>query len=609
VQEDERVRHAAIMTTSDDTAKVTGAHETAGAAVRETPGSAAAEARDAYLGLRAFVDELARCGVREACTSPGSRSTPLVLSLARQPRIRATSHLDERCGAFFALGIAKASGVPAVLACTSGTATANYAPAVIEAHEARVPLLVLTADRPPELRDLGAGQTIDQLKLYGSAAKWFVEVDAHRATAERLRWLRQLACRAFWTAVGGRPGPVHLNFSLREPLVLEGPLPDDDTGRAGGRPWVTWPKAAGDAPPRLVDGLRAELEARPHAVLVAGRAERDRALGEALAAFAQRAAIPLLADPLSGARRGPAAVAHYDALLRDPGWPLVPQLVIRVGDLPTSKPLRTWLHSLDDALQLSFDAEGAWQDPGGAVATILAADPRATFTALGDRLSTPDTAWLDRWRRADRAAAAAIARALSPAGLSEPRVAAELGAALPAEATVVVASSMPVRDAETFFPARERPPLVLANRGANGIDGTASTAFGVATVADGPVVLLIGDVALIHDLGGLLAASRLSLKLTIVLLHNDGGGIFNFLPVAGEGGDFVEHVATPHGLDFAHAAALFGCGYETARDVEGFRAALGRALAADRTTIVAVHTDREANVELHRAVWAAVASR
>src|SRR5262245_12889363 len=180
---------------------------------------------DTYLGLRAFVDELARCGVREACTSPGSRSTPLVLSLAREPRIASTSHLDERSAGFFALGVAKATGVPAALACTSGTAAANYAPAVIEAHAARVPLIVPTADRPPELRELGAGQTIDQVKLYGSAAKWYLEVDSHAATPERVRWLRQLACRAFWTSVGGRPGPVHLNFALREPLVPDGPLP------------------------------------------------------------------------------------------------------------------------------------------------------------------------------------------------------------------------------------------------------------------------------------------------------------------------------------------------------------------------------------------------
>ena len=204
-------------------------------------------ATDAYLGLRAFADELARCGLEHACTSPGSRSTPLVLSLAREPGIRATSHIDERCGSFFALGLAKATGRPVALACTSGTAAANYAPAVHEAHEARVPLLVLTADRPPELREIGAGQTIDQVKLYGGAAKWFFEVDDQPATPERMRWLRQLACRAYWTALEGRPGPVHLNFSLREPLVLDEPLPAEEPGgggRAGGRPWVTRPRVA-----------------------------------------------------------------------------------------------------------------------------------------------------------------------------------------------------------------------------------------------------------------------------------------------------------------------------------------------------------------------------
>src|SRR6185295_10826674 len=200
---------------------------------------------DTYLGLRAFVDELVRCGVRDAITSPGSRSTPLVLTLARHGGLRATSHLDERSAAFFALGLAKATGIPAALACTSGTAAANYAPAVIEAYESRVPLLVLTADRPPELRDVGAGQTIDQVKLYGSAAKWYAEVDDHAATPERIRWLRQLACRAVWTALDGRPGPVHLNFSLREPLVLSEPFPDEEPGgggRAGDRPWVTRPR-------------------------------------------------------------------------------------------------------------------------------------------------------------------------------------------------------------------------------------------------------------------------------------------------------------------------------------------------------------------------------
>src|SRR4051794_310320 len=563
---------------------------------------------DTYLVLRAFVDALAPLGPRGAGTSPGSRSTPVVLSLAGDERLRSTSIIDERSAGFFALGLAKATGVPAVLACTSGTAAANYAPAVIEAHEARVPLLVLTADRPPELRDVGAGQTIDQVKLYGPAAKWYFEVDDHPASPARVRWLRQLACRAFWTAVDGQPGPVHLNFAFREPLVPDaGGLPDADIapGRDGGRPWVTRPKVRIEPGRALLDGLQAALA--PRTAIVAGRSERDPGLGPALAAFAERAGFPLLADPLSGARRGPAAVAHYDALLRDPEWGAAhaPEVVLRVGDLPTSKPLRTWLAGLD-ALQVSFDPEAAWQDPAGSVGTIVAADPRAVFEALVGRVKLRDRAWLEAWHRADRAAAGAIAGVVGPAGLNEPRVAAELGAGLPEDATLVVASSMPVRDVETFFPVRPRPFRVLSNRGANGIDGTVSTAFGAAAASRGPTVLLIGDVALAHDVGGLLAASRTGTKLTIVLLDNDGGGIFHFLPVAGEGDAFVDHVATPHGLDFAHAAALYGCGWERAADVETFRRALAGALAADRTTILCVRTDRAENVELHRAVWDAV---
>jgi 2-succinyl-5-enolpyruvyl-6-hydroxy-3-cyclohexene-1-carboxylate synthase len=201
---------------------------------------AISETADTHLLLRAFADELARCGLAGACTSPGSRSTPLVLALVRHPAIPCWSHVDERAGAFFGLGVAKATGRPAALACTSGTAAANYLPAVIEAAQARVPLIVLTTDRPPELRGVGAGQTIDQLKLYGDAVKWFAEVGTHAATPERLRWVRQLACRAFWTAAAGAPGPVHLNFPLREPLLLPAgeALAPDTSGRADGRPWV-----------------------------------------------------------------------------------------------------------------------------------------------------------------------------------------------------------------------------------------------------------------------------------------------------------------------------------------------------------------------------------
>jgi 2-succinyl-5-enolpyruvyl-6-hydroxy-3-cyclohexene-1-carboxylate synthase len=559
-----------------------------------------------YLLLRAFCDELARCGITDACTSPGSRSTPIVLSLARTRGLRAWSHVDERVAGFFALGLAKQTGRPVAVACTSGTAAAELMPAVIEAAEARVPLIVLTADRPPELRDVGAGQTIDQVKLYGDAAKWFVEVGTHEATSERMRWMRALACRAAWTALDGRPGPVHLNMALREPLVLDVPLPEEDPapGRADGRPWVAHPVVPAPAELPAVP-----IAPRPRTVVVAGRDERDPALGEAIAAFAVAAGYPLLADPLSGARRGPAAIAHYDALLRDErlATELAPELVLRIGDLPTSKPLRSWLAQLDGAEQIALDAEDAWHDPAGVVTARIAASPRATLAALTpEHRSAGEPGWLERWRAADRAGAGAIAATLHDSGLSEPRVAAELVDTLPAEATLFVAASMPIRDVETFAAARDGAARVLSNRGANGIDGTVAAALGASAAGHGPVVLHIGDVALAYDLSALLSARRLDLSLTIVLVNNDGGGIFHFLPVAGEADAFEEHVATPHGLDFEQAAALYGARHVHVTEVATLRSELATSMAAGGLHILEVRTERDANVQLHRRVWDAV---
>jgi 2-succinyl-5-enolpyruvyl-6-hydroxy-3-cyclohexene-1-carboxylate synthase len=559
-------------------------------------------ATDSHLLLRALCDELARCGLSDASTSPGSRCTPIVLALVRERRIRCWSHIDERCAGFFALGAAKASGRPVVVTCTSGTAAANLAPAVHEAREARVPLILITADRPAELRDVGAGQTIDQLKLYGDAVKWFVELDVADASAERLRWIRALACRAFWTAIDGRPGPVHLNVPLREPLVLEQALPPGDRGRPDGAPWVR-------RAPKAPDPIREESQLPTRGAVVAGRYERPGELADAAARLAERAGYPLLADPLSGARRGPAAIAHYDALLRDERFAeaMRPELVIRVGDLPTSKPLRAWLASLEESQQLALIETDGWQDPASVLTTVHAGDPVAVLSALTP--SGPvDPDWLACWRAADDAAADAVAQTLGE-DLSEPLVAARLGEWLSGETTLFVASSMPVRDVESFFPIHNDLPRVLANRGANGIDGTVSSAFGAAAVGEGPVVLLIGDVALAHDIGGLLAARRLELALTIVLLNNDGGGIFHFLPVSELAADlFEQHVATPHGLDFKRAAELYGCTYERAETVESLHAAVQRSLASDSTTLIEVATDRVENLALHRRLSAAVSA-
>ena len=566
---------------------------------------------DSHLLLRAFADELARCEVAGACTSPGSRSSPLMLALVGEDGVQTWSHLDERVAGFFALGLAKATGRPAVLACTSGTAAAHYLPAVIEAHEAGVPLIVLTADRPPELREVGAGQAIDQLKLYGDAVRWFFDVGTHEATPERGRWIRTLACRAVATATGatgGRPGPVHLNWALREPLIPPAQLPEDpQPGRPDGAPWVRFD----DASPATGDDLVDVVSGR-RGIIVAGRAPATD--GALIALVGQHLRWPVLADPLSGARAGTAAVAHYDAVLRDPDFAgrHRPEVVLRIGDLPTSKPLRQWLASLD-VPQIGSDAPGHWADPDGRLTRIA---PRA-IEALLWRLEDPEhrrepapapAAWLEGWRSADAAVAAAIDATLGDA-LSEPRVAADLASRLPDDGCLVVASSMPIRDVETFTPTREFAATVVSNRGANGIDGTLATAFGISAAHDGPVAVLLGDVAFAYDLSALICAKRLGLALVIVVLNNDGGGIFEFLPLAGiDRATFEEHVATPPGIDIADAARLYGCDHVAPRDLQAFRDAVDTALHADRTTIIELRTERAANVALHREVWAAVSA-
>jgi 2-succinyl-5-enolpyruvyl-6-hydroxy-3-cyclohexene-1-carboxylate synthase len=570
-------------------------------------------ANDTYMLLRAFVQELARCGMRAACTSPGSRCTPIVLSLANEPGLRCYSHIDERCSGFFALGLAKASGLPVAITCTSGTAAAELLPAVVEAHEARVPLIVLTGDRPAELREIGAGQTIDQIKLYGGAAKWFFEVGTHDCSEQRLRWIRTLACRSYWTALQGRPGVVHLNFALREPLLCDEPLGTDGTARADGSPYLICPPGRGAAEEQL-SALREIVSSSKRGVLIAGRHELQDGFGQAAAEFCEAAGWPLLADPMSGARRGATAIAHYDALLRDEAFRAAntPDTVIRIGDLPTSKPLRGWLAQLPQTVQVGIDSQQAAQDPDSVLSSSFALAPVDALRALTGSLARSDSGYLERWQHSDRLAAQVIIGELGGGEISEPAIAAELGVLLPATATLFLASSMPVRDVETFWPARADPPRVLCNRGANGIDGIVSSALGTAAQGDGPVVLLIGDVALAHDIGGLLACSRCEVSLTIVLINNQGGGIFDFLPVASsplalKDDVYSHHIATPTGLDFARAASLYGLAHEHVGDIRAFRGALERSLETSGSEILEVSTKRSENVDIHRRLWRAVA--
>jgi 2-succinyl-5-enolpyruvyl-6-hydroxy-3-cyclohexene-1-carboxylate synthase len=540
-----------------------------------------------YAPLQAFVEELYRCGMRHAVTSPGSRNAPLALTLAAQEGVEAVSVLDERSAGFVALGMAKASGRPVAVTCTSGTAAANLHPAVVEAHEARVPLIVLTADRPPELREVGAGQAIDQIKLYGTAAKWFVEVGTHDPTRATAIHHRALACRAYWTARAGRPGPVHLNFPLRDPLAPspEELYPDDWAGRPDGRPW-TEVRAHASAPHSDdVHEVAARVAAEPHGAIVCGPCDEE--VADAASRLAAETGWPLLAEPTSGVRCGDHdrshVIAHYDVLLRigEFGAAHRPSLVMRVGDMPTSKPLRALVA---ESSQIVLDSHGAWHEPTRTAELVLEAAAAPTLAALAGAVETRsgerDPGWIEGWRTADRKVWEAVEAAPDD---FEGKVLAGIEPELPEEAVVWVSSSMPIRDIEAYFPESPKRIRFLANRGANGIDGVVSSALGAAIATQLPTWVLIGELALQHDAGGLLAARRAGVPLEIVCINNGGGGIFDFLPVAehADPAAYEAHIATP------------------SEDVD---------LAALWPGLREVRTDRRQNVRLHRELVERVAA-
>jgi len=581
--------------------------------------------------VSALVDELVRAGVTDAVTSPGSRNTPLLFALAAQAGLRTHAVIDERTAGFVALGITKATGRPVVLCCTSGSAVAQYLPAVVEAHHARLPLVLLTADRPAELRDVGAGQTIDQLGPFGGVLRWQHEAAVDTATATTVRYARTLAARALLAAAGGgstAAGPVHLNLPLREPLVVpagqEGPGAADELAppRPAGRPWVRRTGGGGQPDDDAVRVLGSLLAERPRAVVVAGRHEEEPRLGPALAALCELLAVPLLADPLSGARRGRAAVARYDALFAattDPAGPVgAPELVVRLGDLPTSKPLRAWLAGLPaDVPQVHVSADGAWQDPDGVLSDVVVAAPLPLLEHLAPRLAHAprDPGWLAAWIALDARVAAAQHEVLQDGGdeaaPTEPWLARELTALLPPAATLLVAASMPVRDVEAQMAPRDAV-RVLSNRGANGIDGTLATAWGLALgrgPGDGDVLVLLGDVALQHDVGSLLAAGRAGADLTVVLVDNDGGGIFHFLPVgASIDADVERLVMTPTGLDVPAIVAAAGGTLHPVERRADLVPALRAAAAHRGLSVLHVRTERVANRALHRRLAEAVAA-
>ena len=544
----------------------------------------------------ALVDEFARCGVRDACLAPGSRSAALALVLAEEERIRLHVCIDERSASFMALGIARASGRPAIVLSTSGSATANFHPAIVEADASRVPMIVVTADRPPELRSTGANQTIDQVKMYGDNVRWFCELGVPEERPDAPRYWRSIACRVFAEAIGGPSGPVHLNVPMREPLVPEGDgYPHDISGRADGKRWTRVSRPRSVPSSDVASSFAEAIGSTERGLVVVGDAPYE----PEVAAFAERCGYPLIAEPLSNLRHGAAALGSYDALLRS-SWAEehAPELVVRIGRVALSKSLLRFLER--DVQQISIDPDGWWLDPARSSSWVIAADPSEVVREVGGR--GLDTDWARAWLDADAKARAALDSTLDATDeVTEPRIARDLASLAPDGSNLVVASSMPVRDLDSFMAPRSGI-TIFGNRGASGIDGFVSTTLGIAVASAAPTFTLAGDLSMLHDQNGLLGATDRGVDCTFVVLNNDGGGIFSFLPQARFPDHFEQLFGTPHGIDFERYAELYGIGFHRI----GKASELATALEGSGVRLIEARTDRAENVDIHRAAWGAV---
>lgn len=574
------------------------------------------------LWSRALAEELARCGVRVVALAPGSRSGPLALACAETPGLRVFVHLDERAAAYFALGAARAGRAPAAVVTTSGTAAANLLPAAVEACYGRVPLVLLTADRPPELRGCGAPQTIHQVNLFGAHVRAAAELPVPEAHGPLLRALRATVCRMVAAATGDAPGPVHLNVPFREPLdprPVPGDVPADlptrDPLAFHGRPAEPFARceaAAGADAGAAAGRLAARIRAAARGLLVVGPEDRTPDLCAGVAALARATGYPVLADPCSplraGAPEGIHVLAAYDAFLRSDrfaaGHP--PDLVVRLGAPPTSKSLTRYLERHLDTGHVLVDAAGAIEDPSHLGPEVLRADPAALGHAVADALTAPvaDARFVADFTRAETRARAALDAAAQAGPWFEAGLVRLLDAALPAGTLLYAGSSMPIRELDSFLAARPRPLRILANRGANGIDGVVASALGATAAAGGPGVALVGDLSLLHDSTALIAAHRDRIPLVIVVINNDGGGIFHYLPVREHAARFDQLFATPHGLDLRHLAELYGLPYARAAG-DAFEPALRRALAAGGPALLEVPIDRAESARLHQRAWGA----
>ena len=600
----------------------------------------------------AFVDELIRCGIKRVCISPGSRSTPLVVEFGRRAEIEDISIIDERSAGFVALGMAKASGCPTALLCTSGTAAANYFPAVCEASAAGVPLLVLTADRPRQLQDVGASQAMDQLKLYGDHVRAFFEVGQAEATADKMRYLRALACRALAQTQGQEPGPVHVNLAFRKPLAplaikpeavdgvppqLAKEAPTAVHGRAGGAPFLRVDAASAGADPAVIEEFSQRLCSADRPLFFVGAVEGRHRWRSRLLQLAQEQGIPVIAEAPSGLRystedgsSAPPVVTGGDFLVQSGFYEQqgAPDLVVRFGLAPISWPMRKWFPTLRKAEHIAVSPRRGPADPEHLVSWKIRCDETTLLEAVCKEVEGTDPPGRARWLEAHQRAEELVRRELSEhlrgtTELSTPTAWHVLGEYLQPGAALFVSNSMPIRDVEVFLGEPRGPVEIFGNRGINGIDGIVSTGIGLAAAREqGPTVIVSGDVALRHDLSALLLAKELDVDATIVVLDNGGGAIFDYLPLARCGeqesafGEAIEavyerHFRTPHSLpdknlssdDLPHDNRWFSSvDFAFARTTEQLRDGLRASMDSSGLQVLMVQTDAEEDRQMRLAI-------
>ncbi|GLG00209.1 2-succinyl-5-enolpyruvyl-6-hydroxy-3-cyclohexene- 1-carboxylate synthase [Alicyclobacillus hesperidum subsp. aegles] len=548
--------------------------------------------------VHAFVDGLAATGVRQVVASPGSRNTPLLMAFAEHPQIELLSHLDERSAAYFALGLAKGGGRPVAIVCTSGTAAANYYPAIVEAYMSRVPLIAITADRPPQLREVGANQAIRQMGMFADHVKWFYELPIPDGTAQCARHAQAMAVRAATLAASSPAGPVHLNYPFVEPLVP--PRRDEVPELVNLTPPAMQMEPSGSFAGSRFKRLREALASAQRPLVVFGP-ERDANLAKAVVAFAERTGLPILADIISPVAGSSQAVQHYDAILQAaPDVIAPPDLVLRFGAEPTSKALASWLVK-SRARVFVCDETPLYRDALGVASDVIAGGVEFGLNHLIATLTTSAQAYTAAWRHADDVARRFIERFCADHWFEGTAVRATV-AALHSGERLFIGNSRPIRDADALV----RPQsgvIVDGNRGASGIDGLTSTAFGEALASGQSTVLCIGDVSFYHDTNGLLAAKRFGVPLVIVLIHNDGGGIFQHLSQASRP-DTLHHFTTPHGLEFQHIIEAFGGRYVEVEGVQALMQAVRKGINDAGLTVVQATFANEASTHVYKRLFA-----